>query len=83
MIVPLETYYTVSGWREENYTLWQPNKLVRVRDALIGFDVDMLIVGVSWVMDASGQRTELKVGPCNGYLVKGSNDQGKGWSDVH
>ena len=79
----LETYYTVSGWREENYTLWQPNKLVRVRDALIGFDVDMLIVGVSWVMDASGQRTELKVGPCNGYLVKGSNDQGKGWSDVH
>ncbi len=81
----LETDYVVSGWREEDGTLWQPNKMVRVRDGLIGFDVDMLIVGVSWILDAEGQRTELKVGPPDGYLTKAKKKGkggGKSWGDV-
>ncbi len=81
----LETDYTVAGWREQDGTLWIPNRLVRVRDALIGFDVDMLIVGVSWVLDAEGQRTEIKVGLPDGYRTKArkKTNGGKSWGDAH
>ena len=79
----LETFYEVSGWREADGKLWQPNKLVRVRDALIGFDIDMLIVGLAWVIDDKGQRTELKVGPPDGYRTKAEKKAQPNWSDVH
>jgi prophage tail gpP-like protein len=79
----LETDYVVSGWREESGTLWQPNKLVQVRDGMIGFDTEMLIVGVSYILDANGQRTEIKVGPPDGYKTKAEKKQAtQGWADV-
>lgn len=78
----LETDYTVAGWREEDGTLWLPNKTVRVHDPLIGFDVDMLIAGVRWVLDSNGQRTEIKVGPPDGYRTRTSKKELKSWGDV-
>ncbi|WP_028310986.1 phage baseplate assembly protein [Derxia gummosa] len=63
------TTYTVRGWRQSSGALWQPNRLVRVRDPLIGWDQDMLIVEVTWSLDTSGQLTRLLVGPRAGYIT--------------
>ena len=81
----LETDYTVAGWREQDGTLWQPNRLVRVRDKAIGFETTLLIVGVAWVIDVNGQRTELKVGPPDGYRSKAKKKGALAdrWGDVH
>ena len=58
-------------------------KLVTVRDGMIGFDTEMLIVGVSYILDADGQRTEIKVGPPDGYKTKAEKKQAtQGWADV-
>lgn len=86
----LQTSYTVAGWRQADGSLWLPNTLVRVRDALIGFDAEMLIAETAWILDASGMRTEIKVGPPDGYVTKAgklkkSKSQkggGKEWSDT-
>lgn len=86
----LQTNYTVSGWRQQSGKLWLPNQLVRVRDSLIGFDAEMVTAEVAWILDAQGQRTEIKVGPPDGYRskagkLKASKRQkggGPGWSDV-
>lgn len=78
----LETDYTVSGWRQDDGTLWMPNRLVRVRDGKIGFDVDLLISEVTWTLDKDGMRTDLKVGPLSGYLSKVSNQVKPNWNDV-
>lgn len=64
----LETTYTVQGWREENGDLWLPNKLVRVRDEIIGFDTDFLITEVVYRLDESGTTCEITVGPMGGYI---------------
>lgn len=66
----LQTSYTVAGWRQESGALWLPNLIVRVRDAVIGFNTDMVIAEVAWVMDAQGLRTEIRVGPQDGYVTK-------------
>lgn len=86
----LETIYTVSGWRQDSGALWQPNLIVRVRDPLIGFDAEMIIAEVAWIIDDQGQRTEIRVGPPDGYrskagVLKASKRQkggGPQWSDV-
>lgn len=86
----LQTTYKISGWRQEDGSLWQPNLLARVRDGLIGFDNEMVIAEVAWVMDAQGFRVEIKVGPPDGYKtkagkLKASKSQkggGPEWSDV-
>lgn len=86
----LQTVYTVAGWRQQGGQLWKPNQLVRVRDGLIGFDAEMLIAECSWILDREGLRTEIKVGPPDGYRtkagkLKASKSQkggGAGWSDV-
>ena len=84
----LQTSYTVVGWRQADGTLWLPNTLVRVRDGLIGFDADMLIAEVAWILDAQGLRTEVRVGPPDGYVTKAGKLKqsqkggGKEWSDV-
>lgn len=86
----LQTSYTVAGWRQEDGTLWQPNMMVRVRDGLIGFDADMVIAETAWILDKEGCRTEIKVGPPDGYRtkagkLKASKSQkggGPDWSDV-
>lgn len=64
----LETLYTVGGWRQADGSLWVPNQTVRVIDAVIGFDLDMLIAEVNYILDDQGMRTELKVGPLDGYV---------------
>jgi len=86
----LQTSYTLSGWRQGDGRLWIPNLLVRVRDPVIGFDTDMLIAETAWILDGEGMRTEIKVGPPDGYrtkagkLKKSKSQKGGGpdWSDV-
>lgn len=84
----LQTSYTLAGWRQADGSLWLPNTIVRVRDKLIGFDADMVIAEAAWVMDAQGLRTEIRVGPSDGYvtkagkLKKSQKGGGKDWSDV-
>lgn len=86
----LQTSYTVAGWRQESGELWLPNQLVRVRDKVIGFDTNMVIAEATWVMDNQGLRTEIRVGPQDGYVTKAgklkkSKSQkggGAAWSDV-
>lgn len=64
----IETSYTLTGWRQQDGSLWQPNLMVRVRDAEFGFDQDMLISAITYVLDEQGMRTELKVGPLAGFI---------------
>ena len=86
----LQTTYTLTGWRQEDGSLWRPNLLVRVRDAVVGFNVQMVIAEVAYVLNAQGLRTELKVGPVDGYrskagqLKKSKSQKGGGqdWSDT-
>jgi prophage tail gpP-like protein len=86
----LQTTYVVSGWRQDSGDLWQSNQMVTVRDPLIGFNGVMVIAGIAWVLDDTGQRVELRVGPPDGYRskagkLKASASQkggGKDWSDV-
>lgn len=84
----LQTVYTLRGWRQDDGSLWRPNQLVAVRDPMIGFQTDMLVAEVAWIMDAQGLRTEVKVGPPDGYrtkagkLKKSAKGGGSSWSDV-
>ncbi|WP_052689409.1 phage baseplate assembly protein [Xanthomonas albilineans] len=66
----LEATYTVAGWRQGDGQLWRPNLLVRVRDALIGFDQTMVIAEAHYLLDEDGLRTQLRVGPPDGYRSK-------------
>ena len=88
----LETTYTVAGWRQADGSLWVHNQLVRVRDPLIDFDQEMLIAEVHYELDASGLRTQLRVGPVDGYRSKAARAAKGGkvkkggantWSDVN
>ena len=86
----LETTYTVAGWRQSDGSLWVPNLLVPVRDGLIGFDQVMVIAEVHYLLDENGLRTQLRVGPPDGYRskaakpIKGKVKKGGGdnWGDV-
>ena len=74
----LETVYTVDGWRQSDTAgLWVPNQVVRVVDGVIGFDTDMLVAEVKYLLDEQGQRTELKVGPLDGYVSAAQKAQKK------
>ena len=66
-----------------------------VVDGLIGFDADMVIAELAYVMDDRGLRTEIKVGPPDGYRSKagklkpekrqkggGYDKSDVGWGDV-
>lgn len=84
----LQTVYTVAGWRQADGALWRPNLLVRVQDGLIGFDTELVIAEARWLLDANGMRTELTVGPVDGYVNKPQKKQRghgtghDGWPDV-
>lgn len=73
----MQAVYTVVGWRQENGDLWKSNTLVRVIDPIIGFDLVMLIVEVSLVIDAQGMRAEITVGPQDGYITKAAKSAKK------
>lgn len=64
----LETSYTVAGWRQANGELWRSNQLVRVRDAIIGFDLELLITGVSYRLNEQGTTCMLTVAPASGFI---------------
>ncbi len=55
--------YTVAGWHYEPGKLWPLNRLVAVRDEFLGIDADLLITGVTFILDDSGERTELALMP--------------------
>jgi len=63
------TQYVVQGWRQSTGALWQPNQMVHVRDALIGWDEAMLITEVTWALGAEGPQTTLSVGPVAGWIT--------------
>lgn len=71
----LEATYTVNGWRQADGALWLHNQVVKVTDSIVGFDTTMLIAEVVYVLDAQGQRCELKVGPIDGYVSKAQKKQ--------
>lgn len=71
----LETVYVVNGWRQADGALWVQNQIVHVTDSLIGFDFDMLIAEVVYMLDDQGMRTELKVGPLDGYVSAAQKKQ--------
>jgi len=83
----LETTYKVQGWRQADGSLWLPNQLVRVRDGVIGFDDEMLIVEVTYQIGSDGTFAFLKVGPLAGYIpspeatkkAKAKKAKGAGW----
>ncbi|MDH5753328.1 MAG: hypothetical protein OEZ59_13035, partial [Deltaproteobacteria bacterium] len=49
---------TVQGW-EHSGGLWEPNTRVKVRDDWLGLDEELLLAGVSLVLDDNGSRAEL------------------------
>ncbi|WP_152640600.1 hypothetical protein [Xanthomonas sp. MUS 060] len=66
-----------------------PNLLVRVRDALIGFDQTMVIAEAHYLLDDDGLRTQLRVGPPDGYRSKAAKSSkgikrggGDTWAEV-
>lgn len=52
--------FTVPGWRHSG-GIWEPNRLVRVRDSFIAVDSTMLIAGVSFRLSEQGSTTELSL----------------------
>lgn len=57
--------FSVQGWTQENGTLWQPNRLVSVKDEFLGLSepTDLLIVNVTYKKDKDGTTTEIEVVP--------------------
>lgn len=73
--------YTVLGWRHAD-GLWNINHLVPVDDAFLDVHEDRLITEVRFLMDESGQRTELRVMPVTAYdlvALPDAEDDG-GWA---
>jgi prophage tail gpP-like protein len=64
----LMTQYKVQGWRQSNGALWTVNSIVHVRDPLLGFDRDMLISQVEYVLDEGGTICNITVGPMEAFL---------------
>ncbi|MCW8918905.1 MAG: contractile injection system protein, VgrG/Pvc8 family [Gammaproteobacteria bacterium] len=61
--------YTVQGWRQSNGALWLPNMLTHVRDSVIGYDAEMLISAVAYVLDDQGAQVRLSVAPLSAYQL--------------
>lgn len=51
---------TVQGWRYDD-GLWEPNRRVRVRIPFFELDHDLLIVSVTYSLDARGTRAEIEL----------------------
>jgi prophage tail gpP-like protein len=74
--------YTVPGWRGRCGRLWQPNTLVRVQDAFLDLDTELLIVSVNWVLDQGGTLSEIEVAPKEAFEVLPEPEErrgGGGW----
>ncbi|WP_410498148.1 phage baseplate assembly protein [Chitinibacter sp. S2-10] len=66
----LKVQYTLQGWRDEAGQLWRPNTRVWVRDEVVGFDDELLIVEVTYSLSNEGMRTVLTLAPAVGYEVR-------------
>jgi prophage tail gpP-like protein len=54
----------VPDWRQSDGSLWRLNQLVAVRIPFLSLDMELLIAGVSYQLNAHhGRHTELTVGP--------------------
>jgi prophage tail gpP-like protein len=77
--------YTVLDWRAgANKVLWRPNQVAYVYDPFAERAKDMLIAGVTYLFDADGARTELRVVGITAYdrineadRKRGSKPKGK------
>ncbi len=54
--------YTVSGWQHEQ-GVWRPGDLVRVVDAYLGLDEQLLVSAVQLIDGLDGRRAEIRVVP--------------------
>ncbi len=59
--------YTVAGWRQRDGSLWEHNRLVRVKDSLLAIDGTLLIVSVTLSIGDTGAYASLAVAPAAGY----------------
>lgn len=73
----LKVSYVVQGWRQSDGSLWRPNLIARVRDDLIGFDRDMLISEVSYVLGDSGMVSRMMLAPPEGFTPEPSHKKGR------
>ena len=77
--------YTVNGWGVDG-ELWQPNKMVTVRDRWMRLDGERLLIpSLQYLFDKEGQRTELQVMPPEAFDLiplpaKPAADTAKAWS---
>jgi prophage tail gpP-like protein len=82
--------YTVLGWRQGDGRLWVPNEIVRVRDPIIGFDLDMLVAEVTYSLSDAGTIATLTVAPRAAYELLPETPKARGgtsgarsnWADV-
>jgi len=58
----LRATLTVQDWGHPG-GLWLPNTRVRVEDSWLGIRREMLIAGVTWLLDEGGRRTDLSLAP--------------------
>lgn len=61
--------YRVPGWRGGTGRLWRPNTMVRVQDAYLELEREMLIVSVAWTLDDQGTVTEIEVAPREAFEI--------------
>jgi prophage tail gpP-like protein len=60
----------VPGWRQSDGSHWRINHLVNVRVPFLSPGMELMIAGVSYILNASrGRHPELTVGPVDGYLA--------------
>jgi prophage tail gpP-like protein len=60
---------TVRGWEWAPGQLWEPNRLVPVLDSWLGIDMELLIVGVTYRLDAAGTTAQLSLTKRESYLL--------------
>ena len=65
-----QAVYTVQGWRQADGSLWLPNQLVRVKDPIIGFDLDLLVTEVTYSLSDMGSITTLTVALKDAYDLR-------------
>ena len=60
---------TVQDWAHPG-GLWLPNQRVNVVDAWLGIRREMLIAGVTWMLDRNGRRSELSIAPPEAFDLR-------------
>lgn len=80
----------VTGWRQPDGSLWQPNQLVSVQSQMLALDRTLLVSEVSYRLDdKSGRQTELTVAPEEAFIPDPTAAQltragasGAAWSSI-